>query len=171
MKVIKHDTSADVLYPVWKYGRQTHALAKFYVSVFEEHVIPQGESLNKGIVVTGSSGAFLAGMMAAQCEYLRYPHRIFYLRKPGEDAHSADNEMQFGRYPRYTQFWFVDDFISCGETLNRVMSFFTANRNGEGGLLPTLAGAIYSMCEDEDSMRSIIERHNFPEFICHTRKR
>lgn len=169
MKIIKHDTPAGVLYPVWKYGSETHALAKFYVSVFEEHVIPRSGSLNKGIVVTGSSGAFLAGMMAAQCEYLRDSHRIFYLRKPGEDAHGADNEMQLGRYSRDIEFWFVDDFISHGETLNRVMSFFAANRNGR--LLPALAGAIYSICEDEDSVRSIIERHKFPEFICHTRKR
>jgi len=69
---------------------------------------------------TGMSGIALA---TSVCMALR-PHAIvpkmFYVRKDTEKSHGRKNEMTDRELPMQTLFIFIDDFISKGDTVNRV---------------------------------------------------
>lgn len=75
--------------------------------------------LNVGLVCTGSSGAMLSALIVAQLK-IDSSVEIIHIKKDGEDSHSGSAS----DLSEYDELFFIDDFVSMGFTLNRILSMF-----------------------------------------------
>lgn len=107
-----HTLGLNYDYPVY---RNTALVTKSTIDL--AYLLDQLFPCEIGLVCTGTSGLTIA--LAVECRR-RQPSKILFLRKPGEESHSDNNELIRPSTPSILVI--VDDHLSTGITLRRIIN-------------------------------------------------
>lgn len=119
---------------------------------------------------TGSSGAILSALLAEKIttNYPQIDVTIQHVKKKGEDSHNSGNIRHFANDVMYNIV--IDDFVSSGDTLQRIqkhLSFHSVNKVDLLILSAICIDAEYKYdCEtDMEILESVALRHFVPDTL------
>ena len=174
----RHDLAFSPPYPIWKYASSAVVTSEAMIKVFRDFILCDQENAHV-LLTIGSSGVFLAGLIAAKEPYFQEDFRILHLRKSNESHHGCTNSFQFPSFLRHhdlpLKFWFVDDFVESGSTLRNVIRIFKAMSLDACPVYNPLslgfsfAGAVVGSGFSEDCKYSaLLDEEKVSDFILHS---
>ena len=144
LKSYGEDRGGSFLYPIWKFPSFGVPGVRD-MGIFFDQLIKKDPTGWHVIICTGSSGAFIVGMLMAMTPSLLDLSLVFYLRKEEEESNGQSNSEQWHVYLKQidevrarglnVSFWFVDDVLCSCETLSRVLCFLDGRQELSGVLV------------------------------------
>lgn len=116
MEIIANGNLCAGSYPVGLFFNSWKKTVEFYAVLIKSICDPKETIV---LVVTGSSGAILATMVALELE--GYNVEINHVKKEGETSHWSPIPNITEQYDRY---FIIDDIISSGSTVKRLLNCY-----------------------------------------------